>query len=67
MFDKESVRKIQIAVLWQAVEDYLYPDCAARKADAEYFFKNPRCEFLYNPFPNITLRQILEVLKNGER
>lgn len=67
MLDYESVRRIQIAVLWRAVQDYLYPDCDCRKADAEYFFKNPRCEYLYNPFSNITLWQMLEVLKNGER
>lgn len=67
MLTRAGVRKIQIAVLARAVEDYLNPDCESRKRDAELFFQNPRCEFLYNPFEEITLPELLEVLKNGER
>ena len=67
MLTRAGVRKIQIAVLARAVEDYLNPDCESRKRDAEHFFLNPRCDFLYNPFEEITLPELLEVLKNGER
>lgn len=63
MLDKAGVRKLQIAVLARAVEDYLNPDCDFRRRDAELFFKNPVCDFLYNPYMGITLPKMLEVLK----
>ena len=47
MLTRAGVRKLQIAVLARAVEDYLNPDCSMRKKDAELFFKNPRCDFLF--------------------
>lgn len=67
MLTRAGVRKIQIAVLARAAEDYLNPDCESRKRDAELFFQNPRCDFLFNPFEEITLPELLEVLKHGER
>ena len=65
--DNAAVRRLQIGVLMRAVEDYLSPDTDSRREEVERFFKNPRCEFLFNPFERITLPEMLEVLKNGSR
>ena len=65
MLDKESVYRLQIAVLNRAVLDWMDPDVLYRREELIAFFNNPRCEYLYNPFPGITLPEMLEVLKHG--
>lgn len=65
MLDREAVYKLQIAVLNRAVLDWMQPDVLYRREELTAFFNNPVCEYLYNPFPNITLPEMLEVLKNG--
>lgn len=65
MLDKEAVYRLQIAVLNRAVLDWMDPDVLYRREELTAFFNNPVCEFLYNPFPNITLPEMLVVLKDG--
>lgn len=65
MLDKESVYKLQIAVLNRAVLDWMDPDVSYCREELTAFFNDPLCEYLYNPFPDITLSEMLEVLKHG--
>lgn len=62
MLTKEAVCKLQVAVLDQAVKDYHEPD---QKADVRRFLNCPLCEFLYNPYANISFADILEKLEAG--
>lgn len=65
MLDKESVYRLQIAVLNRAVLDWMDPDVSYRREELTAFFQNPLCDYLYNPFPSFTLEEMLEVLKHG--
>ena len=65
MLDKQSVHRLQMAVLDRAVKDWMDPDVSYRRDELTAFFNNPVCEFLFNPFTRITLPEMLEVLKNG--
>lgn len=62
MLDREAVRKLQAAVLYQAVKDYHDPD---QKADVRRFLNSRFCEFLYNPFSTVSFADILEKLEAG--
>ena len=65
MLDRRAVYRLQIAVLNRAVEDWMNPDIGCRRGELAVFFRDPLCEFLYNPFEGITLPEMLEVLQNG--
>ncbi len=63
MLTKEAVRKIQVAVLYQAVKDFYEPE---QKADVRRFLNSRFCEFLYNPFSTVSFADILEKLEAGK-
>lgn len=64
MLSKDGVRRLQIAVLHQAVKDYLNPDCDYRRIEVINFFRNPANE-IYNPFDRLSLIEMLEVLTHA--
>lgn len=62
MLTQEAVHKLQVAVLYQAVQDYWEPD---QKADVKRFLNSQFCDFLYNPFSDVSFADILEKLEAG--
>lgn len=63
MLSKNAVHKIQVAVLYQAVKDFNEPD---QRADVRRFLNSRLCEFLYNPFDNVSFAAILKKLEAGK-
>jgi len=63
MLTKEGVCKLQVAVLDQAVKDFHDPE---QKADVRRFLNSPLCDFLYNPYSNVSFADILEKLEAGK-
>lgn len=63
MLTKEEVHKLQVAVLEQAVKDFKHP---GYKADVRRFLNSPLCEFLYNPYSNVSFAVILKKLEAGK-
>jgi len=63
MLTKEGMCKLQVAVLDQAVKDFHDPD---QKEDVRRFLNSPLCDFLYNPFSNVSFADILEKLEAGK-
>lgn len=60
MLTEDSVHKIQVAVLYQAVRDYADPE---QREAVRRFFRSSKCEYLYNPFyGSLSFAEILEKL-----
>lgn len=64
--DRVAVKRLQSAVIAQAIHDYKETKDDAVKAEVIKFFDNPFFEWLYNPFSNMTFKEIKGVLLNGK-